>query len=131
MNLVETANVTIYYAFSGKYDVVLSIIFGELVYRSEPFSDSLRVTLITAVGISSLIIVAAVYQIFKERDMKNILAINYSERHLRWKNKKSLSAILIVCSPSSNIYRYICYLKSKPVKLTKGILCTKTIKFRS
>ncbi len=64
-----------YYAFSGNYDVIFNIIFGELAYRSEPFSDLSRVVLFTAAGISPLIIAAAAYQILKERNVKNILAI--------------------------------------------------------
>lgn len=64
-----------YYAFSGKYNVIFNIIYGELAYRSTPFSDIVRVILFTAAGISPLIIAAAAYQIFKERDFKNILAI--------------------------------------------------------
>ncbi len=64
-----------HYAFSGNYEVVYSIIFGELAHRSEPFSDLGRVVLFTAAGISPLVIAAAAYQIFKERNVKNILAI--------------------------------------------------------
>jgi 4-amino-4-deoxy-L-arabinose transferase-like glycosyltransferase len=62
-------------AISGNYEVVYSIIFGELAHRSEPFSDIGRVVLFTAAGISPLIIAAAAYQILKERNVKNILAI--------------------------------------------------------
>ena len=64
-----------YYAVSGNFAVIFNIIFGELAYRTEPFSDLSRVVLFTAAGISPLIIAAAAYQIFKERNVKNILAI--------------------------------------------------------
>jgi len=64
-----------YYAVSGNYEVVYSIIFGELAHRSEPFSDLGRVILFTAAGISPLIIAMAAYQILKERTVKNIPAI--------------------------------------------------------
>lgn len=64
-----------YYAVSGNFTVIFNIIFGELAYRSEPFSDLSRVVLFTAAGISPLVIAAAAYQILKERNVKNILAI--------------------------------------------------------
>ena len=64
-----------YYAVSGNFTVIFNIIFGELAYRSEPFSDLSRVVLFTAAGISPLIIAAAAYQIFKEKDFKSILII--------------------------------------------------------
>jgi len=63
-----------YYAFSGNFTVIFSIVYGELAYRTEPFSDLSRVVLFTAAGISPLIIITAAYQIFKERHVKNILA---------------------------------------------------------
>jgi 4-amino-4-deoxy-L-arabinose transferase-like glycosyltransferase len=62
-------------AISGNYELVNSIIFGELAHRSEPLSDLGRVVLFTAAGISPLIIASAAYQILKERNVKNILAI--------------------------------------------------------
>ncbi len=64
-----------HYAFSGNYWVIYNIIFGELAHRSVPFSDLGRVVLFTAAGISPLVITAAAYQILKERNVKNILAI--------------------------------------------------------
>jgi 4-amino-4-deoxy-L-arabinose transferase-like glycosyltransferase len=64
-----------YYAVSGNFTVIFNIVFGELAYRSEPFSDLSRVVLFTAAGISPLVIAAAAYQILKERNVKNILAI--------------------------------------------------------
>ncbi len=47
----------------------------ELFPGSEPFSDLGRVVLFTAAGISPLVIAAAAYQIFKERNVKNLPAI--------------------------------------------------------
>ncbi len=64
-----------YYAVSGKFEVVFNIIFGELAYRSEPFSDLSRVITFSAAGISPLVIAAASYQMFRERNVKNILII--------------------------------------------------------
>lgn len=64
-----------YYAFSGNYNVIFNIVFGELVHRSEPFSDLARVVLFSAAGISPLVITVAAYQMFRERNMKNILII--------------------------------------------------------
>ncbi len=121
-----------HYLASGNTAFVSHFVYGELV-RSEPFSDIIRVVLFTAAGLSPLIIGTAAYRIFRERNIKSILAIwlliygtfvlirtppsheyyslplmapvaiiasagviNYSERHLRWKNKESLSAILLV-----------------------------------
>ncbi|MCZ7355814.1 MAG: glycosyltransferase family 39 protein [Candidatus Methanoperedens sp.] len=63
-----------YYFINGNTAFVSHFIYGELVYRSEPFSDLGRVVLFTAAGITPIII-AATYQMFKERDVKNILAI--------------------------------------------------------
>lgn len=64
-----------YYVFLGKYNVVSNIIFGELAYRSEPFSDLIRVVVFTAAGMSPLVLAAATYQLLKERDVKNILTV--------------------------------------------------------
>ncbi|MCX9011065.1 MAG: glycosyltransferase family 39 protein [Candidatus Methanoperedens sp.] len=64
-----------YYLIRGDTAFVSHFIYGELANRSEPFSDLVRVTIFTAAGISPLIIAAAAYQIYKERDMKNILII--------------------------------------------------------
>ncbi|MDD5474121.1 MAG: glycosyltransferase family 39 protein [Candidatus Methanoperedens sp.] len=64
-----------YYAFSGNYNVIFNIVLGELVHRSEPFSDLTRVVLFSAAGISPLVITAAAYQMFRERNVKNILII--------------------------------------------------------
>jgi len=64
-----------YYLVRGDTGFVSHFIYGELTNRSEPFSDLVRVILFTAAGISPLVIAAAAYQIYNERDMKNILVI--------------------------------------------------------
>lgn len=63
-----------HYLVKGNTAFVSYFIYGELAYRSEPFSDMVRVVLFTAAGVMPVMIFAA-YQVFKERDVKNILAI--------------------------------------------------------
>ena len=64
-----------YYVISGNYDVASHTIFGELVHRMEPFSNITKVVIFTAAGISPLVIMACFYQIFREKNIKNILTI--------------------------------------------------------
>jgi 4-amino-4-deoxy-L-arabinose transferase-like glycosyltransferase len=62
----------LYYAFSGNYNVIFNIILVR--YNSDIFSNMARVILFTAAGVLPILIVAT-YQIFKERNVKNILVI--------------------------------------------------------
>lgn len=64
-----------HYLVNGNTAFVSHIIYGELAYRSEPFSDLERVALFTSAGISPLVILGAAYQLFSERGSKNILVI--------------------------------------------------------
>ena len=64
-----------YYVISGNYDIASNIVFGELVHRTEPFSNITKVVIFTVAGISPLIIIACFYQIFREKNIKNILTI--------------------------------------------------------
>lgn len=83
-----------YYAFSGNYNVIFNIVFGELVHRSEPFSDLARVVLFSAAGISPLVITVAAYQMFRERNMKNI--------HIIW--ILIYGAFVLIRTPPSHEY---------------------------
>lgn len=54
-----------YYLVSKDTASVSQLIYGELAYRSSPFSDSLKVTATTLFGLSPLLALAALYEIIK------------------------------------------------------------------
>lgn len=64
-----------YYLFVGDLNFLSHIAYGELANRTVPFADFMKVTVLTAIGISPLILFFAFYELIKSKNKKNILYI--------------------------------------------------------
>ena len=64
-----------YYLFTGDLNFLSHIVYGELANRSVPFADLMKVTVLTSIGISPLILLFAFYEMIKGKKMTNILYI--------------------------------------------------------
>ncbi|TFG43329.1 MAG: hypothetical protein E4H43_01870, partial [Bacteroidia bacterium] len=64
-----------HYLLVGDVSFISHLVYGELAHRSAPFADLMKVTVLTAIGISPLILFFALYELIKGKKKTNILYI--------------------------------------------------------
>ena len=64
-----------HYLFTGDLSFISHLVYGELATRTVPFANFMKVTVLTTIGISPLILLFALYELIKDKKMTNILFI--------------------------------------------------------